>query len=122
MGSVSVVVYEENTVSPAARRQTPMPLGELPQDLAFVCRWLHLVPPGSTYSPRPRDSQDSPGGEEGPALGSYNKKQRDALLEKITIKVQSWIVNYFHNRIVENYCTFPAPLTSGTMGIVPKIL
>ena len=44
------------------------------------------------------------------------------LLEKFTIKVQSWIVNYFHNRIVENYCTFPAPLTFGTMRTVPKLL
>ena len=44
------------------------------------------------------------------------------LLEKITMKVQSWIVNYFHNRIVGNYCTFPAPLTFGTIRIVPEIL
>ena len=34
-----------------------------------------------------------------------------------------WIVNYyFHNRIVRNYCTFPAPLTFGTIRILPEIL
>ena len=37
--------------------------------------------------------------------------KRNTLLDKITIKVQSWIVNYFHYRIVANYCTFPSPLT-----------
>ena len=29
------------------------------------------------------------------------------LLVKNTIKLQSWIVNYFHNRIVGNYCSPP---------------
>ena len=29
------------------------------------------------------------------------------LLEKITVKIQSWVVNYFHNRIVGHYCTYP---------------
>ena len=45
-----------------------------------------------------------------------------ALIQKITIKVQSWIANYFHNRIVGNYCTFPVPLTLGTTRIVPEII
>ena len=46
----------------------------------------------------------------------------DTLLETFTINVQSSIVNYFHYRIVGNYCTFPAPLTSGTRRIVPTML
>ena len=44
------------------------------------------------------------------------------MTEKITIKVQSWIVNYFHNSIVGYYCTFPAPLTFSTIRIVLDIL
>ena len=44
------------------------------------------------------------------------------LLEKITITVQSWVVHYFHNRIIGNHCTFPARLTFVTIRIVPEIL
>ena len=44
---------------------------------------------------------------------SHETKSLSTLTEKkITIKVQSWIVNYFHNRTVGNHhCTFRTPLT-----------
>ena len=38
------------------------------------------------------------------------RKIKATALEKITIKVQSRIVNYFHNRIVGNDCTFTTHL------------
>lgn len=57
----------------------------------------------------------------GVAPGSAGYPVR-TLLEKTTIKLQSKIVNYIPNHIALNYCTFPAPLTFGTVRIVPKIL
>ena len=45
-----------------------------------------------------------------------------ALLATIIITVQSRIVNYFHNRILGNYSTFPSPLTFCTIRIVLEIL
>ena len=54
-----------------------------------------------------------------PQLGEPHDR---TLLEKFTIQVQSWIVTYFHNRIVGKYCTLPGLLTFGTMRNVPGIL
>ena len=80
----------------------------------------------ATGQPRPRPAGPRPGGRaSATTTGVRSRRERGGSSrlqlthKKITIKVQSWIVNYFHNRIVGNYCTFPGPLTFGIIRVVP---